>query len=85
MAASRPIIASINGSGNRIINKAHCGLTCDAGDEDGFVELLQRVIDNPSIMENMGRNGRRYFLNNLTLNKHVDKLEQHLKEVISLR
>lgn len=76
MAANRLIVASINGSGEKIINNSNCGLVCQAGDSNGLARLMQQAIDNYSVLSKLGANGRKYFLEHFTLKQHVDDLEE---------
>ena len=82
MAAARPIVASINGAADFLINDAKCGFCVKADDLNGLVDSMQKVIDNPDCIKGMGKNGRAYFKKYFTLNKHVDKLEQNLLNVV---
>ena len=82
MAASRPILGAINGASQRIIRDACCGFTTDYDDVDGLAKNMQRIIDNPEILNGLGENGRAYFLNHFTLEKHMLSLEKQLKDLI---
>lgn len=78
MAACRPIVASINGAASRIIRESNCGFVCDANDCQSLAELMQKIIDDPQIVSNLGKNGREYFLNNYTINTFVSVLEKNV-------
>lgn len=82
MAASRPILGAINGASQRIIRDANCGFTTDYDDVDGLADYMQRVVDNPGMLNGLGENGRKYFLNHFTLEKHMSTLEKQLKDLI---
>ena len=82
MAASRPILGAINGAAQRIIRDAGCGFTVDSDDVNGLAEYMQRIVDNPEILNGLGENGREYFLNHFTLEKHMLSLEKQLKDLI---
>lgn len=82
MAASRPILGAINGASQRIIRDAGCGFTTDYDDVDGLAGYMQRIVDNPTILDGLGENGRRYFKEHFTLEKHISELEKQLKELI---
>ena len=81
MAACRPIIASINGSAKSIISKSGCGLVCNADDINGLSKLMQMVAEDPCLIEEMGRKGRLFFLNNYTINRYVDALEKNFERI----
>jgi len=62
LCAGRPVVASIpaDNLAAQTIKKARSGLIVRPGDEDGFITQIERLIDNPSLAEEMGRNGRAY-------------------------
>lgn len=69
LAAGRPVIASMNGEGARIVLSANAGLTCRAEDP---ADLANAIITLHALKEEdrqrLGENGRRYFLSNFDLN-----------------
>ncbi|MBQ7276501.1 MAG: glycosyltransferase family 4 protein [Bacilli bacterium] len=79
MAACRPIIASINGAARTIIEDAKCGLVCPADDIAGFIALMNMITSDKNEVLEMGMNGRKYFLEKFTLDKHIDSLEKYLR------
>ena len=75
MASGKPIIASINGEGGRIINEAQAGLTCNAEDAEGLassIKLLYEMSDAEK--EKMGGNGLKYFVDNYEMGKQAGEL-----------
>lgn len=82
LAAARPILAAINGPAKKIIEQAKCGFVVSDRDVDGMVNIMQNFIDDPSDLVELGKNGRKYFLNNYTLEQHISKLEEHLKLMV---
>jgi glycosyltransferase involved in cell wall biosynthesis len=68
LAAGRPIIASMNGEGARIVRDASAGLSCPAEDSH---HLAKSIIELRAITDEqrtqLGVNGRRYFLDNFEL------------------
>jgi len=78
MASCRPVVASINGAAAKIINDSHCGFVCDADDVVAFSKIMKLAIENVDNLITLGKNGRAFFLDNFTLMKHVDKLEEAL-------
>lgn len=82
MAAARPIIASIDGPAQTLIDNAKCGMYVPANDIEGLARLLQQAIDNYSEFSALGANGRKYFEENFTLERHIEALEKQLKEMI---
>ena len=78
MAASRLIIASVNGETREIIEKSGCGLSCPADEVECLSSLLSLVANDYEHYRDLGKNGRAYFIENFTLKKHVDSLESIL-------
>ncbi len=82
MAASRPIIASINGDSKNIIETANCGLTCFADDLNGLITLMHNAIDGSFNLQEMGKNGRSFFLKHFTLETFVNRLCSSFESLI---
>lgn len=62
MASSKPIIASLDGEGGRVLLEAGCGLVSSSGD---FMSFSQSAIEFLNLPEadklTMGKNGKNYF------------------------
>lgn len=62
MAASKPIIAMIEGESAKIIQEAKCGLSVAAGDNKAFTTMIkEKVLSDKTAFEDLGKNGRKYF------------------------
>lgn len=69
LAAGRPIVASMNGEGSRLISEAQAGLCCPAEAPDRLAELISRMRALSAAERlALGENGRRYFLAHFELN-----------------
>ena len=85
MACSKPIIASLNGEGARLIEQAGAGFTVPASNADALSRLFVQIEEiDQSELQAIGKAGHRYFqtefspsilLNNLLtfLNRAADK------------
>lgn len=81
LAAGRPIIASIDGEGARVIAEARAGLTCPAGDVDALAAAIETLYKmSPCEREKMGNAGREYFLANFEMKTQATKLIKILEE-----
>ena len=80
MSAGKPIIAMLNGEGANEIVNAQCGVAIPAGNH---IELAKRIFEfsrlPPSQLTAMADNSRRYYVENFTLTKCIDNLEQIVK------
>ena len=75
MASSKPIVAMMNGEGNRIVNEAECGLTAAAGD---YKALSQNVIRLYNMTDGerrkLGENGFRHYQRAFDKKTIVDRI-----------
>ena len=84
MATGKPIIGAINGSANEIIKEAMCGAVCEAENSVALAALLNDVVSSPNKYFKMGENGKKYFVSNFTLDKHILNLFTYLERLIGL-
>ena len=82
MAACRPILASINGSTQTIIQEAGCGYSCPADDSNDIYLTMSTILDNLDDLIPMGKKGRRFFLDHFTIDKHINCLEKELFNLV---
>ncbi|AHG44172.1 glycosyl transferase family 1 [Rhizobium leguminosarum bv. trifolii CB782] len=79
LASGRPIVASINGEGARVLCEAEAGPVCPAGDGGSLAAAISRLERmSPSTREQLGKNGRQYFLEHFELTRRSRELIQHL-------
>ena len=84
MAAGRPILASLNGEGARLIIEAEAGLAAPAEDPRALADaVLQLFRMTHAEREKMGSNGRRYFSAHFDRELLVDQLLDHFRSVTS--
>jgi glycosyltransferase involved in cell wall biosynthesis len=66
MACERAVIANFDeGELKSIIEDNECGVFTKAGDTEAFVDSIVRLCEIPSLCLNMGKNGRRFVMENL--------------------
>ena len=62
-----------------IIEKNHCGIFTKAGDKEAFIDGILQLYDNRSLCKDLGRNGRKFIMENLTkeigTKKYVDVIK----------
>lgn len=82
MAAGKPIVASLNGEGARLVVEAGAGLATPAGDGAALAETIRYLYKlNPEELKRMGSNGRQYYQNHFNHDSLVDQLLVHLQSV----
>lgn len=81
MSAGKPIVAMLNGEGARLIEDAKCGVSVKAGDSTSLASEIQKLAALPKEeLDKMGENGKIYYLNNFTLQKCIDNLEEIISQ-----
>jgi glycosyltransferase involved in cell wall biosynthesis len=79
MAVGRPIIASMNGEGARLVQDADAGISVPAEDGAALADAILKLYSMPAgDRDRLGANGRRYYLQHFDHDQLVDKLIGHL-------
>jgi colanic acid biosynthesis glycosyl transferase WcaI len=83
MAAGRPVVAAMNldGDGPRLIAEARCGLCVPPEDPEALAQAVLKLYHDPSLRQELGRNGRRYAEEHLSLERCVARYEALLQQV----
>ncbi|QIE76238.1 glycosyltransferase family 4 protein [Glaesserella parasuis] len=81
LASGKPIIASLNGEGAKIIEEAQAGYTCEAENAVELAKMIKKLYESSDEEQrSLGENGRRYFLEQFEIKKQVKKLVKLLDE-----
>jgi len=83
MSCGLPIIASDVGGIREVINN-DCGILVKRGDKQGIKDALERLLKNPSLIKEMGKNARERLEKEFSLDKMLRETEQVYKKVIPL-
>lgn len=85
MAVGKPVIASINGEGARIINESGSGIAVPAENPNALAEaiiMLKKM--EPAEREQMGNKARAYYLQNFEHNRLIADLEDFFEDLIQI-
>jgi len=83
LAAGRPLIASLDGEGARVIREAKAGLVCPAEDPLALAQaVLQMRATSFEERESMGRSGLKFYLRNYDPALLSERLATTLREII---
>lgn len=86
LAAGRPVIASLNGEGARVVTLALAGISCAAGDARALAEAISSMATrSESARAEMGDNARRYAHTHFSLDRLTGDLEGHFHDVVGAR
>jgi len=81
LACGKPILASLDGEGARIIQEAQAGLTVPAETPHELAEaVLQMAALDPKLLQAMGRNARKYYETHFSRTHLLDQFEVWLHE-----
>jgi glycosyltransferase involved in cell wall biosynthesis len=81
LAAGRPIVASLDGEGARIVEDSGAGWASPADDADGLAALVRRMRDaGPVAREHMGQCGRAYYRDHFSRSVCIDRIERALRD-----
>ena len=76
LACGKPIIASIDGEGAKIVSDAKCGLTSPAEDSTALSKIIKELMAlDKSMLDQMGNNGRIYYEKEFDRDYLLEKLE----------
>ena len=77
LAASRPVIAMINGEGATIVEEAGAGYCCNAGDADGLASCILKMKERkPEERAEMAENAFRYYSRHFNREMLLKKAEE---------
>lgn len=82
LAAGRPVIASLNGEGAKIVSEARAGLICPAEDSKALTAAILNLYSlSPSQRNILGSNGRRYYEEHFEPSKSLKNLIELLLSI----
>ena len=80
MASGRPILASLNGEGARLIHEANAGIAVPAEDHKALAEAILKLHSmSKEERHQLGLNGRKYYEENFDHDKLIDQLIGYLQ------
>lgn len=79
MAAGKPILAAIDGETKTVIDKAKCGICCNAEDSVALSQIARELFSkSKEEMTTLSANARRYYEENYDKTVILNKIESHL-------
>lgn len=78
LAASRPVVASVNEQSDaiKIIEESGAGIRVSAGDPHGLAEAVVHLYQDKSLRKEMGKKGKAYATRNFSKNKCIDRYDE---------
>lgn len=77
-----PVLASVNRGNDLfdILNGNRAGFCCVNGDDESFVAAAQKLVDDPDLRSEMGRNARRLLEGTFSVKVAAEQILTHLQE-----
>ncbi len=86
LAAGKPIVASLDGEGARVLNESGAGVSCPAEDAEALAQALLRLrAMPPDDLRRMGEAGLTYYQQHFNPSVLAAKLAQHFSQVLAGR
>lgn len=86
MSASRPVLANFDENELKtIIADNNCGIFTKAGDKVAFTDAILKFYNDRDLCKEMGKNGRKFVMENLTKEVGTQKYVDVIKSVASQR
>ncbi|HEU4914170.1 MAG TPA: glycosyltransferase family 4 protein [Candidatus Saccharimonadales bacterium] len=78
MPSGKPIVASMDGEGKKLVNElSRCGICVDSGDIEGLAGALIKLHDmEKSKRDKLGKNGRDYYFKHFEREPNLTRLEE---------
>lgn len=84
MSASRPILANFDENELKtIIEENNCGIFTKAGDKVAFTDAILKLYNDRELCKEMGKNGCKFVMENLTKEVGTQKYVDVIKNVVS--
>lgn len=82
LATGKPILGSISGECQRVIEESSCGYCANAEDLDAFYKVILKAYHNQELLKQMGKQGKQYYEDHFNKEKLLDRLEEILWNVV---
>ena len=84
MSASRPVLANFDENELKtIIENNNCGIFTKAGDKVAFTDAILKLYNDRELCREMGKNGRKFVMDNLTKEVGTQKYVDVIRSVAS--
>ena len=81
MSAGLPVLSSLRGETETLLQSCGCGLSYRAGDKKSFLRALRTLLDHGDKRAEMGRNGKRLFDEQFSTDRVYAGLLNYLLEI----
>ncbi len=82
-ACERPVLLSVDGEAREVMEQADAGIFIPPEDPQALSAALQRAIESPEQLSQMGRRGRTFVVDNYSRRSQAEKLAHILEKTTS--
>ncbi|MCP4590280.1 MAG: glycosyltransferase [bacterium] len=82
MAASRPVVSTAYPGAEELVTDGHNGWLAPCGDAPAFADCVRRLLEDPSLRQQMGENGRRIVEERFSIDASMDRLVSVYEECL---
>ena len=83
MKLGKPIVGARGGATPELVRENFNGLLYTPGDYRDLAQKIKFLIDNPEVARQMGENGRRWAVEEFTMEKYTGKVLQVLEQALT--
>lgn len=78
LSSELPIVLAVEGEAEKLINDAKAGITVESENPKEIAEAVLKLYNDEELRKNLGKNGRKYVMNNFSRESITRKLENIL-------
>ena len=83
-AAGLPVISTSHAGIPDVIINGETGLLVEEHDVDGMADKMIQLLTNNKLAKNLGKNGKEYIKKNITIDRHINVLNELIQNAIGL-
>lgn len=81
LAYGLPILSSLKGEMEALIKKYRIGYTYQAGDLDGFCDIVVRLANEPALLKELSNNAKRVFNEHFDAERIYESYVRHIESI----
>jgi glycosyltransferase involved in cell wall biosynthesis len=81
MGLEKPVVATAVGGNGELVHDGETGFLVPPGDPRAMAGRISELVSDPELRESMGRRGREFFQNRLTLERMVQETQEVYREL----
>lgn len=83
MSCARPLILGVDGQAREIMERARAGVFIEPGNSEELVNAVIRLVNDPILREELGKNGRRHIIQNFSRERTASNYIEILQSIMN--